>query len=395
MPVTFDLTGLHTQTPEEILAEIQALATDPVSGIDANLDVSADSLFGRLFAIYMERERSLQELAEAVYASGTPSAQGLALTWLSLLTGTARRAETFSQVELTLSLNAAVTVLEGARVNVTGSPDIAFETLSDVTSTTAGDYTVDAQAVLGGRVLAPAGSLEEIQTPVPGWTAVTNVSDAAPGEEAESDVDLRLRRVRELNSGAQANLAAIVTDVRAVEDVTSAMGYENTTASTNGDGLPPHSFEIVVHAPFADDDAIAQAIWDSSPAGIAAVHGTAGTLRTGTATDVLGDTHTISYTDADIVDVYVTVTLTVDGDYPLDGDDQIRDALLAYVNRDTAIGADVLLTRLYAPLYSVPGVVDVVGILIGDDPFSQVAANLVIGSREVGITEASFITVAS
>ena len=48
-------------------------------------------------------------------------------------------------------------------------------------------YTVAAEALTAGRILALAGTLTTIATPVSGWTDVTNLTDATPGTDTETD----------------------------------------------------------------------------------------------------------------------------------------------------------------------------------------------------------------
>lgn len=391
--------GLVIQTVDEIRAELVAAYTDPSTGVDPDLDTSDDSIFGRIIGLRAIRERSIQEQMLAVYTALGPDATGVSLTRVALLTGTVRAQATYSLVELSVTLAAGVTLPAGSRANVDGDPNAVFETLSDVTNSggSPATLTVDAQALEAGPIAALAGTITVRTTPVVGWTAVTNAADAAVGDPAETDPVLRVRRVQELNSGASTNLAAIVTDVRALPFMFSAAGYENTTSGVDVDGLPPHSFEIVVYSLATPNNSIAQAIWDSQPAGIAAVHGTAGSLVTGTAVDVLGNPHTLEWTAADEVPVYFDVELLIDADeYPADGDAQVKAALVAYVNNSRAIGSDVVVTKLYSPIYSnVPGIEDITSLKLGTSPSPSGTTNITIGSRALAVASTANITVTS
>ena len=74
-----------------------------------------------------------------------------------------------------------------------------------------------------------AGMLNVIQTYVSGWSAVSNPLDCIPGSLAETDGDARTRRLERLNSSANGTLQSIVSAVESVENVLSAVGYENTS----------------------------------------------------------------------------------------------------------------------------------------------------------------------
>lgn len=399
MPIELTDDGLTIQLLQEIRDELNAAFTDPTTGVSPILDVSDDSVMGRVIGILSDRESSIQQQMQAIYTADGPDATGVALTRVALLTGTVRRDATFSKVLASVTLNAGTTLLAGSQANVLNDPNSVFGTDVDVTNGggSPAAFDVEMTALDPGPVRAPAGTLTAITTPVTGWTAITNAADAVAGLADETDEELRARRVLELNSAAAANLDAIITDVRSVEHVASAIGFENTTATTNGDGLPAHSYEIVVSDfGLADDDVIAQAIWDSGPAGIAAVHGTAGTSATGDATDVEGVTHAIAFTRAQEVDVYVTVNLTPDDDYPSDGDAQVKAAVVAYVNSANAIGQDVSVSRLYGAIYdNVAGVADITSIFIGTAPSPSSSANLVIGGRQVAVADTARVVVAS
>ncbi|MEY4581291.1 MAG: hypothetical protein RL701_5994 [Pseudomonadota bacterium] len=400
MPITLTDAGLQILTVDEIRAELNAAYTDPSTGVSPLLDVSDDSEIGRMIAIDADRERNIQEQIAAVLAAAGPDATGIALTRVALLTGTIRADATYSTVVGYVTLNAGVTLPTGAQANVAGDPDSVFETIEDVTNPGGSPaiVLVDMRAVNPGSVRAPYGTLTEITTPFSGWTSVTNDYDAEVGNDDETDPTLRVRRVVELNRAASANIIAIQTAVRSVNDVISARGYENTTASTNGDGLPPHSFEIVVYGTEATDSDIAQAIWDDQPSSIAAVHGTAGTTASGIATDTEGDLHTITFTRATEVPIYADLVLLTNSDYPADGDDIVKQAVADYINAQTAIGNDIIYSRLFGAVYgsdAAVGIDDVTTLEIGVAPAPSGTSNIAIGSRAVPTSSVSNITVVS
>jgi uncharacterized phage protein gp47/JayE len=384
-----DENGIQTQTLEEIRNERKAAYTDPETGIDPELDVSDDSVFGRLIGIESEREYALQQQVLAIYNDTTVAATGVGLTRLALVTGTVRRTATFSTVTLQLSLNAGVTVPAGKRVQ-DASGAVMFETLSSATNPGGSPAVISvvAQSLEPGPVLAPANTLTTVVSGdnVTGWTSVTNATAAVSGAFEETDPALRIRRTSELNSQGSGNLDAIVTRVEGVAGATAVRGYENKTDSTDVDGLPPHSFEIVVWGT-ADPDEVAQAIFGAAPAGISSAHGTAGTLEEGIATDRYGSPHTIAYTLADEVTVYVRVDVDIDPDvYPADGDAQIQENVTAAIQDQVeTIGSDVLYRKLYSAVYAVPGVEDVTLLAVDDAPAPTLEQNLVIGSRGVPV----------
>jgi hypothetical protein len=393
MPFAFSAAGLTIETLDEIRTRLQAAYTDPVTGISAVLDVSDDSVAGRLIGIQAAEIRSIQEQVQAAYTAGTVDATGVQLAKVALLTGTVKRDETFSETPVSVTLGPGVTLPAFSQASLAGDPNAVFETIAAVTNPGAGNAAVDVtmRAIIGGPLLTPIGTLTQIVTPSAGWISVNNVLvQTVIGLPEETDPELRTRRVQELNSAANSHLDAIVTDVRAVEGVVSVKGYENTTSAINSDGLPPHSFEIVVWETSADNDEIAQAIWDSHPAGIASVHGTAGTVQTGDAEDSEGTTQPMTWTLAQSLNVYFNVHVIKDPDlYPIDGDDQVKAAIVTEASRRAAIGQPVNVNRLFGVLYydsgtgtGIPGIVDVETLFVGLAPSPVSGTVLSGGSRQ-------------
>lgn len=395
MPFTRDDTGLHPQTLQEIRDELGASATNPTTGIDPDLDVSDNGVFGRLFGRMADREYELQQQIVAVYNDLGIGATGQGLTRLSLITGTIRRRQIFTTTDLSLTLAPGTTVDAGAQVSdSTGS--VLFATLTDAVHPGGGGnqvVVVEAKSLAPGPIVVPAATLTVIVDSVPGWVSVTNVFAGTTGAAEESDPELRLRRADELNEAATSNLDAIITEVRSTPGISLAKGYQNTSDTTDSDGLPPHSFEVVVRGVY-DEDALAQTIWDNAPAGIAAVHGTAGVETTGTASDVDGQPHTITWTEAAEVSVYAHIEVSTNELYPADGDAQIVTAVTAAIeSQASTIGQDILYTKLYSAVYSVPGVENVDLLALGTAPGPTVQQNVTIGSREAAVP--ADVTVAS
>jgi uncharacterized phage protein gp47/JayE len=380
--MTFELTaeGVTVQTVAEIMAEIETSAR---ADIHPQCDVSATSPLGQQFGIWAEREAQIQQAIRDVSNGFSPKASGAALANVSLLTGVLKRGKTYSIVSATVTLTAGTPLPVGSRANVDGDSNAVFETTEDVVNLSGitADFAVSMRAVDPGPVRAVAGALTVINTPVAGWLAITNAFDADVGKDIETDPELRLRREQDLRVQGSTVLLAIATDVLVVVQAAVAFGqvrgFENTGDETDGDGLTPHSFEIAVWdgtVPQASDSAIAQAILD--------------------AIDREGATHVVLFSRALQKTLYIDYVLVTDDSYPVDGDAQVKSAAVAVLDAALDVGEDVILTKLYAPAYSVQGVLDVVSVEIGFTG-STSAANLTVGSREIAIADTSRVTVVS
>lgn len=380
-----EITGFVRKTVEEILAEIES---EEKSLIDPNLNVQPETPIGQLNGIFASKLGELWELAEAVNSAQNPDdASGFALDGVSAITGTFRNPATKGTVTLEVDLDAATTVPAGSIVQVAGDPDNRWVTTEDVTSTTAGPYSVEAEAETAGNIAANSGTITVIVTPVAGWNSVTNPSDADPGTEIDTDAQLRARREIELSRAGSATVNAIRADLLNVVGVTSATVFDNPTDAFVGT-LPPHSVECVVLG--GTDDDVAQGLFDTVAAGIL----TFGTT-TVAVTDDQGFDHGISFSRPTTVDIYLEIDVDVDDDYPVDGDDLIAAAVAAFGDANYDTGDDVILSHLNVPIYSVAGVVDVTEIRVGRAASPTSTVNEPIGSRELADLDTSRIVVTS
>jgi uncharacterized phage protein gp47/JayE len=233
----------------------------------------------------------------------------------------------------------------GLSFNVSYSSNFEIEKLGSI-----GDFQADTD----GPIPVPANTLTEIINPVSGWDSVNNPNAGVQGSDEESDESLRIRRIEELTSG-KATDNAIKTEVSNVEDVIGTFIISNRTDSTDSGGRPPHSFSVVVSG--GANNNIAQAIFDTQPSGIQSF----GT-ESGVAQDEDLQNYTIYFSRPTSIYIWVRVSrdFNTEESYPVDGDDQIKDAILEYASEFITIGTDIIRQRLATPVYSVPGVGDII-----------------------------------
>lgn len=342
------------------------------------INLTPPSRFATIVGVLADRESELWDLAAAVYASFDPDqAVGEALENVSALTGTRRAAPTSSIVrEVALTGTRGTTVLAGKVLSVFGAPESRFALAEDVTLDEDGSGVGLFVAEKTGPISAPAGSLTVIETPVAGWQAATNPVDAELGTHLETDPTLRVRRRIELQSLGNAALDAIRGDVLQVKDVLSCSVFENDDALlANAEGMPPKSVEVVVVG--GDDEEIAAAIFASVAAGIA-THGTTSIV----VIDSEKTEHVVKFTRPATIPLYLTAAIAKDPkNFPGDGEARIRAALLDFARTTYAGGVDVVASRLYGPIASVPGVLDVT-LAIGAAPNPAGTARIPVSTRQ-------------
>jgi uncharacterized phage protein gp47/JayE len=435
--------GFVPKTFEIIKGELEA---ELRSAYGANLDLSPTSVIGVLVGLWANYLAELWEVGQAVDSGFDPdAASGQALVALCALTGTVPKAPTPSTVTLLVtgtngtSIAAgkvAVVADTGERFEITDAGTLATATAwATATAYVAGDIRqangniylctdpgtsagsgtgpstngsaitdgtvewqyvglgsayaeVDAESEDNGPVAAVAGTITEIATPVAGWSGVYNALDATPGQSLESDAELRVRRENELDAISSATLDAIRSKLLDLDDVETVYIFENSTNATDGEGVPPNSFEALVLG--GDDTEIAQSIWDNKPIGIG-THGD----ETVSITDTQGFDHDVLFSRPTERTIYATITLTYDADvYPSDGDDQIKAAIVAFGDAFT-VGKDVYAAALKAQAYQVPGVLGVTTCFIDTSPAPAAETTIACTTRQLAVFDTSRVTVSS
>lgn len=274
---------------------------------------------------------------------------------------------------------------------VVGVDDFEYEIATAPTTPATGTITADpttvgnAQAVNTGPAQALSGTLTQIVTPVSGWTKVENALDATLGANAETDAAFRIRRNAAILGSGSATLNSIRGALLTLANVTQVKAFENVTDVTDANGRLPHSVEAIVQGGTEQD--ILDEIFDKKAAGIRTLGTTSGTV-----TDSQGDDHTVKFSRPGSALIYLELDLTVDANYPIDGDAQVTDAVLAY-GVGLEIGDDVIVfPTLVASFAHVPGITDVV-VRIDDAPAPTTDDNVIIADNDLALFDSSRITI--
>lgn len=343
--------GFKRKKLDQILSEKNS---DFKSIFGENFNVSPESPDGQINGVISESQSLLWELIESAYNGFNPSAStGVNLSNLVQINGITRLPASSSRVQLTVSGSIGALIPEGSLVS-TVDTNTQFATEVDVTLDGAGNGTVFANSVETGPVAAASGTITNIDTPITGWLTVTNLADATLGANEETDIELRVRREQSVAQGSQAIIDAIFAAVANIEGVTNTTVLENDTDLVDANGLPPNSFQVIVVGGVDED--IGDQIWLNKPAGIRSFGSTTVQID-----DSQGLEHNISFSRPTTVDIYVEVGLTKFSDYPADGDDLMKQAIVDYANGDLVQGRgfglseDVVYSRLYTPINSISG----------------------------------------
>lgn len=318
-------TGLEIRTQAELQALLEQAVSEAIPGIDLSRGPEQ-----QIIGITAEELALAWETLQAVYAAFDPDAsEGALLDRLLALTGSTRRAPTYSRVTASCNLNAGATLPAGSRAAVNTDPDAIFESIADATNSggAAADVDVVFQALATGPVAAPAGSLTVRVSAVAGWNSITNAADAMLGKDVALDPEARTQRLVELAGRGSNSEDAIRATVAKVTNVIEVQVYANESLNPDLEGRPGKSVEAVIWDGVtmdASSDEIAQAILDSKPAGIETFGATTGNATTGTGTTAIE-----SFTRATKRAVLVSATVVLAPGTGPDWQDEAKAAISA------------------------------------------------------------------
>ena len=329
--------GFHYPDYESIFSLLKSEYQN-IYGADVYLE--PDSQDGQWLAIQALALFEMAQVAAAIYNSFSPTtATGDALTRNVKINGLRRKAATYSTVELRVVGQAGTTISAGSQCK--DKAGAKWITTADVTIGTAGEALVEARAEEIGAVVAAAGVINEIATPTRGWQSVINPAEAVVGVAIETDSDLRLRQSRSVAIPSYTINEGIIGALYALENVQRVKLYENDTAATDANGLPPHSINAVVYG--GDANEIAEVIAKKKSIGCRAFGDVCVELA-----DRYSNKNTFCFSRPTIRKIQAKITIKPLLNYLQAYGDKIAMRVQNYIN-STDIGGELFLSKLFVP----------------------------------------------
>lgn len=252
-----------------------------------------------------------------------------------------------------------------------------------------------ATATAEGVVVALAGTINEVATPIVGVEGVTSTADAAGGREVETASEYRVRHLATLNSGGNASVEAIRSHLLELTDVEQVTILRNRGDVVDANGLPPHSVEALVLG--GDDDEIAAELFASVSAGDQTYGST-----TVNVVDSEGFSEPISFSRPTSLYLHLEISVTDGEGYPATGTplETILEAVIAYLTADDTapeMGEDFYRFQLGVPIgQAVPGIASVAvrtaTTAAPGDPPTFAASDIVVTSRQILVPDSSRIS---
>lgn len=282
MPNVLDALGLQVQSRQELIDYFTA-QYELIYGNDINL--ASNTPDGQMMNIFIQSVLDVQDLLVQIYNSMDPdNAVGVVLDQRVSINGIQRQPGTYTLTNVTVVNSQSVNLygLDGS-ASPTTEPPVRTDgqeiyTVSDsagnrwylVTTELglgAGSHALEFRAAVPGAQLTTPNTINVQITVVLGVDSVNNPTTYTTlGENEESDVALRVRRLKSVSLASQGYRRGLLAALENISGMTSAYVYENVTDFVDSDGVPGHSIWVIVAGTAAAAD-IAQAIYTKRNAG--------------------------------------------------------------------------------------------------------------------------------
>lgn len=316
----------------------------------ADADLGATSPDGMVSGGLAEMFDDLNGVAEDTFRGLTDpnAATGQMLSGQMVLAGCPRNSAAKSTAPATFS-GVSGTVIDTAKVVQSSVDGSLWSPISTVTIGVGGTGSGTLQAAVSGppaQGSVPAGSLTIIQTPVTGWTSVTNAV-GIPGINVEGDPNARVRRQQSVAIASQAMTDGIQAALKKIPHVVDAVVWENnaTSAITVGSsGNIINANSILAFVRIDGDASVDPAQTSSSEDPVANRIFTLLGGGCGSQGDVVkypldavGVPHETSYSLATPMPIQIRVTIRKRYNWPTDGALQIESAIAKWAGGSNAI----------------------------------------------------------
>jgi uncharacterized phage protein gp47/JayE len=363
-------------------------------GEDVNL--SERSPLGLFFRVTAWSTGILWQLAEKVYHSGyMDEAEGIQKDKVAKNLGIQRLSAQRATGNVVIKGDPGTIIPLGFMVET--QEEIQFETTEEKVIGSIGEVTIPIQAVIAGIEGNVQGStITKLVNPTIGVESVNNSLSTTGGRNTETDAEFVDRYYQSLAKGGASTPDSIRANLLQLPGVRAAAVIENNTMETDPVGRPPKSISCYVLG--GEREAIAKAILDTKAGGIEPF----GTEEV-VVKDLAGQPKLIRFTFANEVFVYCRVQITKSPSYPLDGDKQVRTAILKYIggtDEDNNVytglnmGQGVIYNKIVNAILSIPGIEDF-NLEIAPNNSGYMKANIPISSSQVAETRWDKVVVTS
>ena len=325
-----DATGPHIPSYADVLAK---LVDDYKSVYGSDVYLDNDSADYQWLSITALRIFDVfQTFLLACDNQSPTTAIGAGLDKIVSINGLTRSGSTFSTCLVRVTGTAYTNIIGGAVGDQSGNQ---WNLPYNFTIPAAGFIDVVATCNVRGAITALSGQLTKILTPTAGWVSVTNSVAAVSGRTVETDSALRARQAASVSLPSLTLAASTTAAIKVVPNVGRVQVYENATANADSNGIPARSICCVVEG--GSDSAVAGAIYAKKGWGCATFGGTSVNV----VDDYDSSDRVINFQRPVQTNIYVTLNIQALTNYTTAVSDNIKDAVVAYIN-SLKIGQKVL-----------------------------------------------------
>lgn len=321
------------------------------SKINQNIDLSHTSVFGNIIGIFAERESLLWDGLQELSTTMNPNnATGIPLQNAIAINGISKQEATASKVVLTFSGKIGTKIPAGTGVAI---PDTSYQFNTKLDSVIGQNGTVDIEAECStlGEVKALAGTITKILNPIYNIESCINIKDAVVGQFEETEEDLKIRRLQLLQRAGSATEKGIRAAIQKVEGVKTSILLNAEIANY----IPSGSIHLYVEG--GEPLAIANAI-NSSRGGGCLLYSDESSIKN-TIKDSQGIDRVVSFSRPKEKIIYLSIALKTNSDFPVNGYEQVKNAIIDYANKNLTIGKSLINSSLYVPINSVNGIIGI------------------------------------
>lgn len=348
-----DITGYNTPTLEEV---IESGEESVRSNFGPTTKTSEDSQLGHIIGVFAIEEHNLYQDIQALYNNMTAAtAIGKALDNAVLHGGLTRKEETPSTVLMTFSGDVGTSIPAGTEVRSEIDSTVIFLTDEATSISAAGTVSVEATAPNNAKYGANKGTVTVLPTEINGVDSITNNQDASVGSELETDTELRSRFFSGVSIGGNGTGSALGSALDQISGVTSVNVIQNRTGKfqDRGEGVsprPPKSVECVVEGGSSDE--ISKVILLVKAGTTEAFGNTIIPVA-----DADGRVEQVGFTRPEAFPITISITYEIYDEevFPFNGEEEIKIAVQAFGVTEYSIGKDVIVNRLFTPVFSIPG----------------------------------------
>jgi hypothetical protein len=249
------------------------------------------------------------------------------------------------------------------------------------------------QSLEMGEIPAPATSIDTIDTSISGLDGVINFFDGQIGSVKETETELRIRREQSVSIVGASNAESIKSRLsNDIEGVSFVKVLDNVTLS-EVDGVDPKSMEAIIEG--GSDNDIANTLFVLKVGGISFDGNTSINI-----TDSEGVLQTIKFSRPEVKFIWVKVTINSfnpEEALPTNYEQAIKDSIVNYAEQEFNISDDIILQKLYTPIYEISGIKSVTIEIaktntVVETPIYQ-TTDIAIAIRELGNFDDTRITI--